>query len=273
MHPDAADLGLPGSLREAIRSEYRRVFRPPFDTLVTVAVNAALMSSLWFFLPPELRDAMFTLHGSLAFAFVLSSWMYSDVPATNLLGPDAPRVLAAIDRPDVLRLLLVAKNIVLWTLVAPICLVIAVVNALGADDPQVGLYSAVGIAVVPYGVLAISCWLGIRFPYHPMPVRVRLRHRKEWKPMLLRWGILVLTPYALVPALTTLLLAPSALLWGIVSPNGLTGRVPDRYLGAGIGVACAIAVAATILGHRHALTLIERRRDDLVAYLSDPMRG
>lgn len=264
---------LPVDLREALRAEYRRVFHLPFDSLVTVAVNAALMSSFWFFLPPKLRDAMFTLHGTLAFAFVLSSWMYSDVPATNVLGPDALRVLAAIDRPDALRLMLVAKNIVLWTLVAPICLVIAVVDAATAHDPTVGLYSAVGIAVIPYGVLAVSCWLGILFPYHPIPVRMRLRAWRSWKTMLLRWGILVLTPYGLVPALTAVLVIPSALIWGFTSSSGLSAKVPDQYIGLGIGVACALAVAAAILGHRLALRLMVRRRDKLVAFLSDPLRG
>ena len=85
--------------RQAMRSEFRRVTHPPFETLLTVAINAALMSSAWFFLPTSLRDQVFELHGSLAFAFVLSSWMYSDVPATNVLACDTVRTLAAIDEP------------------------------------------------------------------------------------------------------------------------------------------------------------------------------
>ena len=74
------DVELPSKPHQAMRSEFRRITRPPFETLLTVAVNAALMSSAWFFLPTSLRDQVFELHGSLAFAFVLSSWMYSDVP-------------------------------------------------------------------------------------------------------------------------------------------------------------------------------------------------
>ena len=95
-----------------------RVLPPPFETPLTVAINAGMMSSAWFFLPPKLKDAVFTLHGSVAFAFVLSSWMYSDVPATNVLAPDGLRVLAAIDQPRVLRRLLYAKSSVLWCFVA-----------------------------------------------------------------------------------------------------------------------------------------------------------
>ena len=91
---------LPENMRQALRAEAARVFHLPFDTLVTVALNAAIMSSAWFFLPTTVVNELFSLHGSLAFAFVLSSWMYSDVPATNILGPDAIRVLAAIDQRD-----------------------------------------------------------------------------------------------------------------------------------------------------------------------------
>ena len=104
--PVNPDVPLPTSLAEALGQEYARVFHAPFETLLTVAFNAALMSSAWFFLPTSLSDELFELHGSLAFAFVLSSWMYSDVPATNVLAPDGLRVLAAIDEPDVLGRLL-----------------------------------------------------------------------------------------------------------------------------------------------------------------------
>ena len=41
---------------QAVRDEVTRVLHPPFETLITVALNAALMSSAWFFLPPHLFD-------------------------------------------------------------------------------------------------------------------------------------------------------------------------------------------------------------------------
>ena len=78
------------------------------------------MSSAWFFLPAVLRDKLFTVHGTLGFALVLAAWMYSDVPSTNVLGPDAERVVAAIDDPVMMRRLLNAKYIVLWALVTPL---------------------------------------------------------------------------------------------------------------------------------------------------------
>lgn len=263
----------PSTLRQAWRAEWSRVSHPPFETLVTVAVNGALMSSLWFFLPLNLRNEFFTIHNSLAFALVLSSWMYADVPATNVLGSDAKRVVAAIDDPWALGRILIAHNGVLWTLVAPICLVIAIIDATTASDPLVGLYSAVGIAVVPVGVLAISAWVGILFPYHPIPIRSRLQRRHQWRQLMLRWGALILTPYLVVPGLTFAVMAPSLLIWGFASKRGLHATLPDRDLGFGIAVACAISITAAVLGHRQSLRLIKRRRADLVVYLSDPLLG
>jgi ABC-type antimicrobial peptide transport system permease subunit len=76
-----------------------------------------------------------------------------------------------------------------------------------------------------------------------------------------------------VPGLTVGFLAPSLLVWGITSPSGLSQKLPDNDFGLGIGLACAIAVAAVWLGHRIALRMIARRRQALVDYLSDPRRG
>jgi len=273
LHDLIGDPFLPENMRQALRAEASRVFRMPFDTLVTIALNAALMSSAWFFLPTTMVNELFSLHGSLAFAFVLSSWMYSDVPATNVLGPDAVRVLAAIDRPEVLRRMLMAKSTVLWCIVAPFCLVIAFITGMRADDPLVDIYSAVGIGVIPFGVLSISAWLGVLYPYHPVPIRYRWSKRRDWKPMLLRWSILVLMPYGVVPLLTGLFLVPTLLVWGMTSASGLSTKLPDNDLGLGIALACAVSMGALTLGHRYSLKLIVRRRTALVAYLSDPLLG
>jgi hypothetical protein len=155
---------------------------------VTIAVNGALMSSAWFFLPTNLREKVFTLHGTLAFALVLAGWMYSDVPSTNVLGPDAARVATALDDPVMLRRLLYAKNIVLWLLVSPLCAVVAVVAGLVNHSLLATAYTVVAIGILPFGVLAVSAWVGIVFPYHPMPLRFRWEHRRPWTRMLIRWG-------------------------------------------------------------------------------------
>jgi len=272
----AADGGegqLPASLRTAVRQEFARARRPPYETFVTVAVNGALMSSAWFLLPSGLKDKVFTLHGTLAFGIVLAAWMYSDVPSTNVLGPDAVRVVAAIDDPVMFRRLLYGKNIVLWFLVTPVCLVIALVNGIFSHDLLAALYSVIWIGLVPFGVLGVAAWVGILFPYHPMPLRYRWEHRVPRRRMLWRWLILVVTPYGLVPFLGVVVMTPSLLVWGLTSTHGLSQKLPDNDLGIGVALACVVAAAFAVGGHRAGGWLARRRRASLVAYLADPTRG
>ena len=183
------------------------------------------------------------------------------------------RVLAAIDDPRALRRMLLAKSMVLWCFVAPICLLISFIAGAGQSDKITAVYSAVAIGVVPFGVLAVSGWLGILHPYHPVPIRYRWSQRRRWRHMIVRWGALVLLPYAVVPGLTIAFLAPSLLIWGLTSTSGLTQKLPDNDFGLGIALACAIAVVAVWFGHRVALRMIARRRQFLLDYLSDPLRG
>lgn len=270
---EPAEVSLPATLRQAVRTEFFRAFRPPFESLVTVAVNGALMSSSWFLLPAELKDEVFTLHGTLAFALVLAAWMYSDVPATNLLGPDSRRVTATIDDPVALRRLLSAKSIFLWLVVTPVCLVVALVTGIFTHDPLATLYTVIWIGVVPFGVLSITAWVGILYPYHPMPLRYRWEHRRPRWRMLGRWITLVVAPYGLVPLLAVALMALSLLLWGLTSPHGLTRKLPDNDLGWGVALACAMAAVATVGGRWVSIRLARRRRVRLLAFLADPTRG
>jgi len=162
--PETAEDVLPDSLTEAIRIELRRTFRAPFEVPTVVAVNGALMSSAWFFLPGSLKDKLFTLHGSLVFGLVLAGWMYSDVPATNVLGPDSSRAVAAVTDPLMFRRLLYAKNVTLWILVAPLCSVITIGIGLFKHDLVAALCVIAAIAIVPLGALGISAWWVSAFP-------------------------------------------------------------------------------------------------------------
>jgi hypothetical protein len=269
----AGDRRLPATTREAVRQQLALTFHPPYEAPVTVAVNGALMSSAWFFLPAELRDKVFTVNGTLAFALVLAGWMYSDVPATNVLGPDADRIVSALGDPVMLRRLLYAKNIVLWLLVTPVCAVVAVVNGILDHSLLSTAYTLVGIGILPFGVLAVSGWVGILLPYHPMPLRYRWDHRRPWGRMLVRWGALVVTPYILVPVLAALLLTPSLVIWGFTAPHGLSERLPEHDFGLGVAVACVIAVALSVGGQRLGVRMLQNRRHKLGDFLADPSRG
>ena len=70
--------GFPRPTMEAVRDQLALTFQAPYETPITIAINGALMSSAWFFLPTGLRDKVFTLHGSLAFA--------SDPGGVDVLG-------------------------------------------------------------------------------------------------------------------------------------------------------------------------------------------
>ncbi|HVB91509.1 MAG TPA: hypothetical protein VND70_05355 [Acidimicrobiales bacterium] len=268
--PDAAAAPLPGTLGEAVRAEWAAVLRPPYHALATVSFNAAVMSAAWFLLPPHWNSALFSLHGSLAYALVLAAWMYADVPATNVLGPDRQRMMAALDDPVMLRRLLLAKNIVLWSLVTPLCTAIAVVTGVLTHHGLATFYSVVIIAVIPFGTLGISACVGIAYPYHPMPLRDRWGHRRPWLRMGGRWAVLVTLPYLLVPIISVTLMTPSLVVWGIAAPRRLSARVPAHHLGAGIAVACLVATLCSIGGRRVGARMARDRRAALVAFLADP---
>lgn len=269
----AGPVELPTDLRQALRTEFRHAFHAPYETPIVVAMNGALMCSAWFLAPPGLLHLLFSFHGSLAFAAVLASWMYSDVPATNVLGSDARRSLAALDDPLTLQRLVTAKNLVLWVLITPLCAVLAVVIGLARHDLLAAGYAVIWIVVVPFGTLGVSAWVGIVFPYHAMPLPVRWRERKRFWPVVARWGVLVVTPYVVVPVLAALIMLPSLALWGVLGHHGSLHRLPDRDLGAGVLVACAVSAACWLGGHRVGSSLVRRRRDKLASFLADPLRG
>jgi hypothetical protein len=111
------------------------------------------------------------------------------------------------------------------------------------------------------------------FPYHPMPLRYRWEHRKPRKRMLVRWAVLVVTPYVVVPVLGVLLMVPSLLIWGFTAPHGLTQKVPDGDFGVGVVVACAITLVCAVGGHRMSTWIAGKRRATLREFLGDPVRG
>ena len=263
---------LPGSLRQAVGWEMRTALRRPFTVPLVVTFNALLMAGAWFLLPVRWQDWLFSLHGPAAFAMVLAFWMYADVPATNVLAPDRVRVLAALDDPVVLRRLLYAKNIVLWCFVAPFCTVVAVVVAVLDDQWPPVLVTLTAVGVVPFGVLGVAGWIGILWPYHPRELRFRWEHRRQLFRVVVRWLVLVLVPYGVVPALGVIVLLPSLLVWRMLSGGHIVGLPTDNLVG-GVLLAGVVSTAAFWGGYAVSMWLVRRRGDDLRAYLTDPDRG
>lgn len=263
---------LPATMREAVRAEWRRALHPPYETPFVVVGNGLLLTACWTLLPASVVGVLFRFHGPLIFAMVLASWMYSDVPATNLLGADPRRSTAALPDPTVLRRMWYAKNIIVWALVTPVCVLVAI--GIGAYENRLSttLLTVLWIAAVPLGALGFSSWLGVWFPYHVLPLRYRWAHRRRWRRMLARWLTLVLAPYAVVPLLTGLLTLPSVLLWAALAPAE-PARITDGQFAWGLLLAAVLALTAWVVGHRYGPRLAHRRRAALAEFLSDPDRG
>ena len=261
---------LPANLRQAFRAELARAFHSPYETPIVVLVNGLLTTLAWFLIP---NSGLFTLHGALAFPIVLASWMYSDVPATNVYGPDARRVLAALDEPKALFRLLVAKSAVLWLLVVPICSTIALVLGAKEGRPVSTGFTIFWVAIAPLGALGLCSWVGVRFPYHPLPLKVRWAKRGRFRQMIVRWTLLAASPYVVFPWLAALVALPSAWIWGLFSEPGGLQRIPDRDFALGVIVGCVVAGFAWYFGLRYAVRLSLRRRAQLEAFLADPDLG
>jgi hypothetical protein len=259
----------PYRVRQAVRNELRRALHPPYETPVAVFVNAALMTACWVLLPPSVTDFVFRFNGPSAFAMVLASWAYSDVPATNLLGGDAARSIPALSDPHTLRRMWFAKNLVLWLLVTPLCTLVAIGIGVHEHRPVTAAVTVLWIVTVPPGALGFAGWVGIWFPYHPLPLRYRWTRRRRWRPMLARWIVLALAPYVVVPALMLALSLPTLVLWRCVDRR----PVDDVQFGWGLVLAATIAALAWLAGHRYGARLANDRREWLARLLADPDRG
>jgi len=263
-------VSLPATLPGGVRVELRRALHPPYDLPLAIAGNGLLLVACWTLLPPRAVDALFRFQGPFVFAMVLALWVYSDVPSTNLLGADAGRTVAALEDPPALRRLWYAKNLAMWLLATPLCVLVALVIGVAEKRPVTALVTAAWVAVVPLGALGAAAWIGIRWPYHPLPLRDRWAGRRRWRPMLLRWTVLIVAPFLVVPILITVLTVPSLLMWAAESHGG---RVSDGQFAGGLLVTAVLAAVAWPAGHRAGARLARRRRDRLTAFLADPAKG
>ena len=272
IRPGYAAVTAPPRLGPLVRSEFRRAFQPPYVAPSVVVINGLLMTAAWFLLPTRWQDALFSLHGTFAFALVLASWMYADVPATNVLGLGAQRSLVALDDPAALGRLLNARDIVLWMLVTPICVLVAL--GIGISEAQWTrmVITVVTIVVPPFGALGVAAWLGVRFPYHPISLAERWQQRQSWQHMWARWLALVLLPYVLVPTLAVVALLPSYAFW-TVTGRGQYAPLDDLRLAAGGVLALAVSLGMWRFGRRMSLRLVRRHAEYLKSYLADPSRG
>lgn len=275
---DLRESGRPGeriapTLAGAVRDEFARIRRPPYGVVWCVVVNATLVTALWFVPWPVVHDLMFRLQRTFWFPIVLASWLIADVPATNQLAPDRWRVLAALDDEAALDRLLRAKHLALWIITTPVTVVTALIVGWVTRDWITMVVAVVWVASAPLCAVGFACWVGVRWPYHELPLRVRWQHRTPRRRMLVRWAVLILLPYGLVPALTAIGLAPSVLAGAVAYTAGLRGRDLDLVLIGGL----ALAIPLTLwLWHRataQAARMTVRRAEALRTSLADPLTG
>jgi hypothetical protein len=257
----------------ALTAEYRRILTERRDDLIAVGFNAVLVAICWFLLPDSVRNWLFTLHGALAFPLVMELWMLGDTPATNVAGRDAVRAASQLHDPEAMSLWLRAKHLVLASFIGPAAALVAVVIGVVQHRYMDAAAVAIVLLFLPLGVLSVAAWVGLWMPYHPQKLLWRWQHRTDWRAALLRWGVLVLLPFMIVPVIAILLLSPSLAIWIIAHQ----GYPPHEMATAGLWIGTAVSVAVSLITFALApvvATKIARRRyDRLHGYLSNPEHG
>jgi hypothetical protein len=256
------------SFRADLRAEFGRAFRAPRDDLIAVALNAALVTGLWFLLPQAVKDWLFVPQGPAAFAIVLEIWMLADVPATNMIGKDVDTMVPALDDPGRLQQLLRAKSITLALLVGIPSAVVSILIGIYDGSFLRGFLLACVLLALPFGASSIAAWLGIVIPYRPLPLRWRWAHRKPWRGTI-RWASLVIIPFVLVPIVSCLLLVP-AILVGLAIGRDDDGRMSTAATVTATVIACALSAIAFVIGPRVSAYLAKRRSERVRPLLADP---
>ena len=256
-----------------VRSEYARILGQGRDDLLTVSFNAVLVTVCWLLLPDSIQNWLFALHGPLVFPFILEMWMLGDTPATNVTGRDAVRALGQLDDTSALRTWLRAKHIVLTSFVGPFAAVVAIVIGIVQHRYSVGAAVATTLLFLPLGVLSVAAWISLWMPYHPRKLLWRWQHRSDRRAALLRWGVLLVLPYLVVPAIGLILLSPTLIIWIIAHQ----GYPPHQMAPTGLWIGTAVSVVVSLIVFGWAPMVASRiarhRSDKLHTYLGDPENG
>lgn len=223
----------------------------------------------WFTFP---GNWLFDFHGALALPIVLACWMVSDAAATNVLGLEHVPALGALGDRAELQRFLYSRHIVLWLMVAPACVVVAIVIGMYEQRWLSTLMTVVVIMIVPAAATGLAALVGVRFPYHPRPLKWRWQNRRRFRTVIVRWTVLATAPSWVVSLLTVIVVLPAAAVWGATS-GWQFRQMSDWAFAAGAAVACLSAIGWRIVANRAFVSMALRRRDSLTDYLADPDRG
>jgi hypothetical protein len=257
----------------AVKAEYTRILGERRDDLIAVGFNALLVAFCWFLLPQGIRNWLFTLHGALAFPVVMEMWMLGDTPATNVAGRDAVRAVAQLHDPAAMRLWLRAKHLVLASFVGPAAAIVAIVIGIVQQRYDTAAAVATVLLFLPLGVLGVAAWVGLWVPYHPQKLLWRWEHRSDWRASLLRWGVLVLLPFLVVPIIAIVLLIPSLIIWIIAHQGHPPHEMDPAGLWLGTAVSVVVSLIVFVWAPSVAAKIARLRYERLHGYLMNPEHG
>ena len=89
----------------------------------------------------------------------------------------------------------------------------------------------------------------------------------------MRWILLTVTPYVVVPYLAVVVALPSIAVWGLTSQRNGLARIPDRDFALGTLLGCVVSAVVWLYGLRLAVRLAVRRQAKLKDYLANPDLG
>lgn len=249
-----------GSLVSQVRAELRFMFTPPFEVVSSVLVNVAIVLGVWFLINPDLV----LRHTALIFLPVaIASWSFSDVPATNLIGGKADHARDRLHDADLIRRVMTVQNLALWVLIAPACMLLALALTPSGDDATISIAVAIAVLFLPFPYLGLAAIVAPLLPFHPMPMRERLRRRDTW----LRYGIAVALAYLLLTTPAAIIsLGPAMLVLTFVGQDSI------HYLLAAI-LMTPWCIFLGQCGLRIAARIAIRRQTWLAEFLADPTRG
>ncbi len=88
--------------------------------------------------------------------FAIAVWAFADVPVTNVLGANAAASLAVLDDPVRLRRMFTVRDLSLWILISPACVVLslALLPSQGHTPTSIAVIFAVN--ALPFGYMGVA---------------------------------------------------------------------------------------------------------------------
>lgn len=216
-----------------------------------------VLAAVWLSVDPgDLGDVGAGGHDRTVVAVVwVVGFLLADVTSTNVLGLDAQRVAAALERGVSLRRLLVRKNLVLLLCVGVPALAVTALVTLGHEPVRALALTLPPVAFPLLAWLGLGNLVSVVLPEPVVPLRERWARRGE-RGRTLRWLGCLALPWALSLGVDPLadLLVQGLARWHRRLPAGVFGAGGLALL-AGLALYAAGTLAALSWARRRGLRL------------------